>query len=225
MPDNIIAALNTGSGKTLISILLIKWIASQEKSKGKAIIFLVPKVTLVEQQSETIREYTSLRVAKFHGAIEIDLSNRTLWKKQFESHDAFVMTGKHSNLCLLRLVYSKNLAQIFLNLITHGLCSIKKVSLLIFDECHHARKNHPYNGILREYFQLSPFERPKIFGMTASPIWNDRNPQGSIELLETNMDAKVVGVHENLTELEEKSPKPKEVSPCSLLQSRRPPIA
>ncbi len=98
-PENIIAALNTGSGKTLISILLIKWIASQEKSNGKAIIFLVPKVTLVEQQSETIREYTSLRVAKFHGAIEIDLSNRARWKKQFKSHDAFVMTGKHSNFC------------------------------------------------------------------------------------------------------------------------------
>lgn len=111
------------------------------------------------------------------------------------------------------------IAQIFLNLITHGLWSIKKVSLMIFDECHHARKNHPYNGILREYYQLSKSERPKIFGMTASPIWNDRNPQASIELLERNMDAKVVGVYENLTELEEKSPQPKEVSSCSFVQN------
>lgn len=108
LPENIIAALNTGSGKTLISILLIKWITSQEKSKGKAIIFLVPKVTLVEQQWETIRKYTPLRVTKFHGAIEIELSNRVGWKKKFESHDAFVMTGKCFNSFLNHFIYSNN---------------------------------------------------------------------------------------------------------------------
>ena len=86
------------------------------------------------------------------------------------------------------------------------------MSLLIFDECHHARKNHPYNGILREYAQLPPSRRPKIFGMTASPIWNPHNPQASIQELEMNMHSKVVGVHENVAELEEKSPKPEEVS-------------
>lgn len=103
-------------------------------------------------------------------------------------------------------------AQIFLNLITHGLWTIERVSLLIFDECHHARKNHPYNGILREYAQLPPSRRPKIFGMTASPIWNPRNPQASIQELEVNMHSKVVGIHENVAELEERSPKPEEVS-------------
>jgi endoribonuclease Dicer len=86
------------------------------------------------------------------------------------------------------------------------------VSLMIFDECHHARKNHPYNGILREYFQVEPPLRPKVFGMTASPVWNTRNPQVSIAQLESNMNAKVVGIRDNINELEEKSPKPEEAS-------------
>jgi endoribonuclease Dicer len=83
---------------------------------------------------------------------------------------------------------------------------------MIFDECHHARKNHPYNGILREYFQLnSSDKRPKIFGMTASPIWNVKNPLGSLSDLELNMDAKVIAVVEHVQELNQRSPKAKEV--------------
>jgi endoribonuclease Dicer len=83
---------------------------------------------------------------------------------------------------------------------------------MVFDECHHARKNHPYNGILREYFQLnSSNNRPKIFGMTASPIWNVKNPLGSLSDLESNMDAKVVAVVEHVEELNQHSPKAKEV--------------
>lgn len=90
--ENIIAALTTGSGKTLISILLIKWIASQSTSSGKSIVFLVPRVTLVDQQQGVIQRHTSLKVAKLHGAMEIALNNRPAWKKKLESHDVFVMT-------------------------------------------------------------------------------------------------------------------------------------
>jgi endoribonuclease Dicer len=83
----------------------------------------------------------------------------------------------------------------------------------VFDECHHARKNHPYNGIMREYFQLDPpSRRPKVFGMTASPIWNLKDAIGSLAALEANMDAKVVGVRAHADELAEHSPKPIEVS-------------
>ncbi|KAF8968313.1 type III restriction enzyme [Flammula alnicola] len=192
---NIIAALNTGSGKTLISLLLIKWITSLESSRRKAIIFLVPKVTLVEQQAKYLSAKTPLRITKLHGALDLDLSDRRGWKKRFEDCDVLVMT-----------------AQIFLNVITHSLWSIDKVSLMIFDECHHARKNHPYNSILREYFQVKPpHNKPKIFGMTASPIWSVKDPLGSITTLEENMDAKVIGVRENIGELLVHSPKAQEL--------------
>lgn len=43
--SNVIAVLGTGSGKTYISILLIKSITSQSHlSAGKIVVFLVPKV-------------------------------------------------------------------------------------------------------------------------------------------------------------------------------------
>ncbi|KAM6500954.1 type III restriction enzyme [Amanita muscaria] len=192
--DNIIAALNTGSGKTFISLLLIKWIAAQNVHKGKAIIFLVPRVALVKQQADFISKHTSLHVIKLYGALDLDFSDREAWRKRFNDNDVFVMT-----------------AQIFIDILTHSLWSIDKVGLMVFDECHHARKNHPYNGILREYFQIQPSMRPKIFGMTASPIWDPKNPVQSLQVLETNMDAKVVGVVENFSELQEHSPQPVEI--------------
>ncbi|KAF9466235.1 hypothetical protein BDZ94DRAFT_1212870 [Collybia nuda] len=192
---NVIAAMNTGSGKTLISLLLIKWISAQAVSRGKVIIFLVPKVTLVEQQGNFIDRNTPLRVIKLHGALDIDLTDRLGWRKRFAEHDVFVMT-----------------AQIFLNMLTHSIWTVDKVSLMIFDECHHTRKNHPYNGIMREYFQIKETSlRPKIFGMTASPIWSPRDVVGSLLALEANMNAKVMSVRVHVDELKENSPKPVEI--------------
>ncbi|KAJ7736527.1 hypothetical protein B0H14DRAFT_3612709 [Mycena olivaceomarginata] len=109
--------------------------------QGAKSIFFVPKVALVEQQGQFIASNSLLRVLRLHGALEIDLADRKGWIKKFENHDVFVL-----------------------------LCLANRVALMIFDECHHARKNHPYNGIMREYFEIaSPQLRPKIFGMTASP--------------------------------------------------------
>jgi endoribonuclease Dicer len=87
---------------------------------------------------------------------------------------------------------------------------------MIFDECHHARKHHPYNGIMREYFQISPALRPKVFGMTASPIWNTKDAAGSLHMLEQNLDAKIIGVRQHAEELAGHVPKPIEVSTLPL---------
>ncbi|KAH7914066.1 hypothetical protein BJ138DRAFT_1144564 [Hygrophoropsis aurantiaca] len=192
--SNIIAALDTGSGKTFISILLIKWIVLQEQAQNKVIVFLVPKVALVEQQAAFISAHTPLRVSKFHGSLDLELTDRTNWKRAFEQADVVVMT-----------------AQIFLNVLTHSHWRIEKVSLIIFDECHHTRKNHAYNGIMREYFHIPPHERPKVFGMTASPIWNPKDAEGSLLTLEKNLDATVIAVREHVSELLENSPRPAEI--------------
>ena len=85
--------MDTGSGKTLISLLLIKWMTAQEQSKGKLVIFLVPQVALVEQQGKVLSKHTNLKVVKLHGSLELDLSDRSGWQKRFESNDVFIMTG------------------------------------------------------------------------------------------------------------------------------------
>ena len=91
--DNIIAAMDTGSGKTLISLLLIKWMTAQEQSRGKVVIFLVPQVALVEQQGKVLSTHTNLKVMRLHGSLDLDLSDRGGWQKRFETNDVFVMTG------------------------------------------------------------------------------------------------------------------------------------
>lgn len=88
---------------------------------------------------------------------------------------------------------------------------------MIFDECHHCRKNHAYNGIMREYYQAQPGHRPKIFGMTASPIWNPKDAAESLATLERNMNAKVIAVREHAEELSEHLPKPNEACRVCLL--------
>jgi hypothetical protein len=100
--DNVIAALDTGSGKTFISTLLIKWMSIQEHAQGKAILFLVPKVALVEQQGDFIATQTPLRVKKLRGSLEMDLTDRAKWREAFESADVLVMTGKVSQVIWYR---------------------------------------------------------------------------------------------------------------------------
>lgn len=96
-----------------------------------------------------------------------------------------------------------------------------QVSLLIFDECHHTRLNHPYNVIMRDsYRHCSPSQRPKIFGMTASVVWRPSRAQEDLQELEANLDAKAITVQRHHEELGHHSPKPKEV--CAPLIPRIP---
>lgn len=105
------------------------------------------------------------------GEMDVDNWSEKRWKQIFEESDVCVMT-----------------AQIFLDTLYHGFLSLERVGnkshfnciysnfylqvhLLIFDECHHATKKHPFNLIMRSFYDRCPIEnRPKIFGMTASPM-------------------------------------------------------
>ena len=56
-------------------------------------------------------------------------------------------------------------AQVFLDVLRHAFFSIDRCNLMIFDECHHATSNHPYNCIMKEfYFSARTQDRPKILG-------------------------------------------------------------
>ncbi|ERN08097.1 endoribonuclease Dicer homolog 1 [Amborella trichopoda] len=198
---NTIAFLETGAGKTLIAVLLIKSVYKKMLSDNKKIlaIFLVPKVPLVYQQAEVIREGTGYNVGHYCGEMGQDFWDARRWQREFESKEVLVMT-----------------AQILLNILRHSIIRMEAIHLLILDECHHAVKKHPYSLVMSEFYHTTAKEkRPAVFGMTASPV----NLKGvssqedcaiKIRNLESKLDSIVCTIKDR-KELEKHVPTPLEV--------------
>lgn len=140
-----------------------------------------------------MRQHTSLRVGHYCGEMNVDLWGEVQWRLLFDKLDVIVMT-----------------AQILLDLLVHGYLSLQDVALLIFDECHHARKRHPYNVIMAEfYYSLDKQDRPRIFGMSATPVNRKEEVNVSVWQLEVNLDSKAFTVSRNNdAQLLEAAPKP-----------------
>jgi endoribonuclease Dicer len=159
--ENIIAVLDTGSGKTLIAALLMRHVAWQEledRANGKEAkmsFFLVNSVHLVRQQQRMLANNLPEAPKAVHGGGKDDLWKKVEWDKLKAQNKAIVCTAEVLNQCLM-----------------HSFVKIEEINLLIFDEAHHAKKGHPYARIIKDYYlaQSEPSLRPKIFGMTASPV-------------------------------------------------------
>lgn len=131
--QNIIAVLDTGSGKTLIAVLLLRWIIDQEleaRARGKKpriSFFLVDSVTLVFQQFAVLESNLTRKIERFCGEMGCDLWDKRVWEKHFDENMVIVCTAEILYQCLM-----------------HSFVTIHQINLLIFDEAHHAKKNHAY---------------------------------------------------------------------------------
>ncbi|XP_056166664.1 endoribonuclease Dicer homolog 3 isoform X3 [Syzygium oleosum] len=199
MRRNTIAVLGTGSGKTMIAVMLIKDMAQSMRSSGekKLMIFLAPTVHLVNQQYEFISSQTGLQVGEYYGAKGIDEWNVKSWEKEISEHDVLVMTP-----------------QILLDALRKAFLNLDTVSLMIIDECHRTSKNHPYTKIMKEFYHKSS-KKPKIFGMTASPVSckgvsSTVHCDGQISELESILDSQIYTV-EDRTEIEGYVPSAKHI--------------
>ena len=83
----------------------------------------------------------------------VDDWDEAIWENEFNTFNVLVMT-----------------AQIFLNLLSHSYITLSKVNLLIFDECHHAKKNDPYRKIMQCFSDCPRRPLPKVMGLTASIV-------------------------------------------------------
>ncbi|KAE9594842.1 putative ribonuclease III post-transcriptional gene silencing PAZ-Argonaute family [Lupinus albus] len=156
--ENTIVFLETGSGKTLIAIMLLRSYAYLLRKPSPYIaVFLVPKVVLVSQQAESVKSLTDLKVGMYWGEMGVDYWDAGTWKKETEKYEVLVMTPA-----------------ILLRSLRHSFIKLNMIKVLIMDECHHARGRDPYACIMREFYhdqlQSGSFDLPRIFGMTASPI-------------------------------------------------------
>ncbi|CAN1351379.1 Endoribonuclease Dicer homolog 3a [Linum perenne] len=177
---NTIAMLDTGAGKTMIAVMLIKDIGQTIKSSPhkKLILFLAPTVHLAIQQYEVIKANTSFDVEVYYGAKGVDLWSLSQWQKEIDGHDVLVMTP-----------------QILLDALRKAFLNLEMVSLMIVDECHRATGNHPYAKIMKEFY-WNDNAKPKVFGMTASPVSkkgvsSSRDCQDQMSELESIMDSQI----------------------------------
>ncbi|KAJ0861345.1 putative ribonuclease III [Helianthus annuus] len=174
--ENIIVYLETGCGKTHIAVLLIyEMICRTKKSKKDICVFLAPTVALVEQQAKVIQASIDVKVGIYCGSSK-NLKGHRDWEKEIEQFEVLVMTP-----------------QILLHNLSHCFIRIQHIALLIFDECHYAQaeSNHPYAEIMKIFYKPDVPKLPRIFGMTASPIFGKG---ASISSLETLLNAKVYTV-------------------------------
>ncbi|KAJ4810567.1 Endoribonuclease Dicer [Rhynchospora pubera] len=182
---NTIVYLGTGCGKTHIAVMLMYELGHLIRKPSKEVcVFLAPTVPLVRQQALVIENSTDFKVRCHHGNRR-GLKDHGDWKLEIEQFEVLVMTP-----------------QLFLHNLRHCFLRMDLISLLIFDECHHAQaqSRHPYAQIMKEFYKSDAPKRPRIFGMTASPIIgkggsNVLNYTKCINSLEQLLDAKVCSVN------------------------------
>ncbi|KAF2754590.1 dicer-like protein 1 [Pseudovirgaria hyperparasitica] len=200
--QNIIAVLDTGSGKTHIATLLLRWILDKELadreagSPYKTAFFLVNSVNLVFQQSDYLQCNLDRSIEGICGANSCSLWSRATWEVKLKKNDVIVCTAEVLNHCLM-----------------HSFITMDRINLLIFDEAHHAKPgaNHPYAVIMKEYYMklLDITKRPRIFGMTASPVDANNDIEGAAQDLESLLNCQIATAS-NLDLVRNSIHKPKE---------------
>jgi endoribonuclease Dicer len=150
---NAIAFLDTGTGKTLISLLLAQHV-------GQRSVFLAPTKVLAEQQARAARK-RGINSQLFVGE-SYDSWGQKHWQKVMSQLEMMVFTP-----------------QLFLNALRNGYLHLEEFQLLIIDECHHCSGDSPYLCIMREFY-ASASPKPKVFGMTASPIIKKRSDESQL---------------------------------------------
>ncbi len=109
-------------------------------------------MALVTQQAVN----TSLAVRSFCGSDNVDNWTDEEWGKEIDKHQVLVLVH-----------------DVFCDLLLRGIFSFDHVSLLIIDEIHHTRKNHPYMQVMNHYHYYKEHtksrleELPRILGLTA----------------------------------------------------------
>ncbi|KAL4937415.1 hypothetical protein BDV06DRAFT_226972 [Aspergillus oleicola] len=179
--ENTIAVLATGAGKTLVAVLLLKHTIEKEINRRadggphRISFFLVDSVTLSYQQAGVLRNNLDTSVGHLFGALGPDLWSRDTWHEFFKEYMVIVCTAEILHRCLLA-------AHI----------KMEQINLLIFDEAHHTKKDHVYARIIRDSYSLvDHYNRPRIFGMTASPIDTKGDVADSAMKLEEYLDSKI----------------------------------
>lgn len=142
---NVVLVGATGVGKTFVAVALL----SQQDYSSKRAFFLAPTRQLVVQIAAKIRQTSSLSVTALY-ASSTDLWDAGQWQRELQRTQVLVCTP-----------------EIVRNMLFKGCVGFSSMNLLVFDECHHVTKRHPYAQIMNMYDQQQA--KPRILGTTACP--------------------------------------------------------
>lgn len=133
----------TALGKTIVAVL----VASDrlEKVKNSKILILSPSKPLAIQHESSFKEFLTVPCTSITGAVKTD--ERV---KRWEESQVISATPQTVESDLL-----------------NGRYSLKDVSLIVFDECHHAVGSYSYVYLASRYVKKSKFNL--VLGLTASP--------------------------------------------------------
>ncbi|KAF3401884.1 Dicer-like protein 2 [Penicillium rolfsii] len=179
--QNVIVAMDTGSGKTQIAVMRIIYelerCPADKLTPLQLVWFLAPTVALCDQQHEVIASqipYAKTRVLT--GRDNVDRwTEQAVWNNALK--DIRVVCSTHA---------------VLFDALSHGFVRMAQLALLVFDEAHHCTRGHPANKIMQYHYhptraKLGPHAVPRILGLTASPIIRSK-PQ-ELQTIETNLDA------------------------------------
>lgn len=133
----------TALGKTIVATLVAA--DRLEKVKNSKILVLAPSKPLAIQHESTFKEFLTVPCSSITGAVKTD--ERV---KRWEESQIICATPQTVESDLLK-----------------GSYSLKDVSLVVFDECHHGVGSYSYVYLASRYVKESKFNL--ILGLTASP--------------------------------------------------------
>lgn len=109
---------------------------------------------MAKQQEESINDLVPYNVQMLTGEQNVDLWNESDWKKVFENNQILVST-----------------AQVILDAIKRSYLKTDRINVLVFDECHHGRKDHAYHELMKQFENPVP-ENVRIIGLSGMLIGN-----------------------------------------------------
>nr|XP_045015921.1 antiviral innate immune response receptor RIG-I isoform X2 [Jaculus jaculus] len=201
---NTIICAPTGCGKTFVSLLICEHHLKKFPPGQGKVVFFANQIPVYEQQASVFSRYfqrLGYRVVGISGAT----AENTPVKQTIENNDIIILTP-----------------QILVNNLKNGtIPSVSVFTLMIFDECHHTNKHHPYNMIMFSYLDQklggASAPLPQIIGLTASVGVGDaktiEDATSYICKLCAALDVTVIAtVRDNLEELEQVVYKPQKIS-------------
>lgn len=158
--SNSIVCLPTGTGKTLVAFMFLRFFSHQNPSK--LAVFLAPKIALIQQQyAKFAEEIINPNTKAFYLTSETTYEERENFINEFKDYIEKKDFSKN--------YYAFLTPQIFYNMIAGEEMFFHNCCAIVFDEAHHTSKSNPYMKIMDLYCQIREEKlKPALLGLTAS---------------------------------------------------------